>query len=93
MKVPDTVYTHHARQSMGNRAVKPEDVDYVLDHGSTFPQRAGRTVFFCGKRTERASCRNLAIVIGADGAVVTAIRTNDPSRLKANAARGRSVHI
>ena len=86
-------YSEHARQSMGNRAVREADVDYVLDHGVSFAQRDGREVYWCGKDCERPSCRNLAVVVGNRCTVITAVRTTNPKRLRLNAARGKSIHV
>ena len=86
-------YTHHARQSMGNRAVRDEDIEYVLEHGSAMPQRSGRTVYFCGKKCERSSARNLAVVEGEDGVVITAIRTTSLKKFRENAEMGRTLHV
>jgi hypothetical protein len=79
--------TRHARQQMANRSVRIEDIEYVLDHGRVYEQREGRTAFYCGRETANAAARNLAVIIGPNGSVITAIRTASPKRIRLNGAQ------
>ena len=72
--------TVHAQQQMARRAISFEDLNFVLDHGVYGHQREGRIFYYCGRKSPQA--RNIGVILGADGAVITVIKSPNLKRLR-----------
>ncbi len=83
--------TYHANARMRQRAVSQDDVSAVMQYGRTFRQPGGRLVWYVGSRDMKLAARagvdlsgahNVAVILAADGAVVTVVRSADLRRLR-----------
>ena len=88
---PGVGYTPHARRRMQQRALADDLVRMVLQHGRAFRQPGGRCAWFVGDQdvrraaeagTDLSAARNVAVVVGRDGVVITVVRTSDLRRLR-----------
>ena len=76
--------SRHAAKRQQQRAISDSQVEAVLDWGRVYYQGGGRTAWFIGRKEVRTGRRqgrsldhavNIAVVLAADGTVITAIRT------------------
>ena len=83
--------SQHARQRKQQRAVRGSALEACIAWGQVLLQPCGRTAFHLGHRelelALRQGCdlsafRDTAVILAADGTVVTVIRTPDRARLR-----------
>lgn len=84
----------HARCRQQQRGVSNQHIDAALAWGRHYQQGRGREVFFLGERQAELARRHgadvgrfvgTAVVVGADGGVITVIRTSSPGRIRKGA--------
>ena len=70
--MPST-YTHHARARMQQRGIRAEALAALFEYGRCAPAGQGCEVLFFDKAARKAArLPNAYVVVGRDGAVVTA---------------------
>ena len=83
--------SRHGRQRQQQRGVPRSRVEMVIDFGRVYRNRNGRIAYFLGQRGVRDARRrgfrvedakNTAVVVAADGTVVTVISSADCKRLR-----------
>lgn len=86
--------SHHARRRQQQRGVSSHHIDAALRWGHHYQQGRGREVYFLGSRHAELARRHgedverfvgTAVVVGADGGIITVIRTASPSRIRKGA--------
>jgi len=90
----------HARQRRAQRAIADDHIDLALDWGRPIRQRDGRVAWHLGRKEVRRAqshgirvperARGVALVVAADGTVVTAVRSYDRRRLSTAGRRRRA---
>ncbi len=94
-QAPCLPLTRHARQRMAQRAISCTAIEAALAWGTEYHQRGCRTAYFLGKRAvararqagiQLRGFMNTAVVVAADGAVITTIRTTNARRLRTGGA-------
>lgn len=92
-------FSPHARRRSAQRSVPQEHIDLALAWGRLIPQGGGRVAWHLGHR-EAADARDtgvriperavgLAVVLAADGTIVTVVRSDDRRRLTTFNRRSR----
>lgn len=81
----------HARRRAAQRSVPDAHIELALTWGEPVPQPGGRVAWHLGRRAARHASRcgvpiperavGLAVVLAADGTLVTVIRSDDRRRL------------
>lgn len=83
--------TPHAARRAQQRSAQQNQIELVVSCGRRWHQREGRNLFYVGRRdlkhwlrrgVDLSDCEGLAVVVAADGAVVTVVRTDDMRKLK-----------
>ena len=83
--------SRHGRLRQQQRSVPHSRVEMVIDFGRVYRNRNGRIAYFLGQRGVRDARRrgfrvedakNTAVVVAADGTVVTVINSADCKRLR-----------
>ena len=81
--------TEHARRRCQQRSITPEHLELAILYGLVINQLQGRTAFWLNRRHWRVAKRQahatersfgVAVVVAADGAIVTAFRCKDRLR-------------
>ena len=96
-------WSNHAKRRSPQRSVPPEHIELALLWGYEIHQAGGRTAYHLGRREAGAALTSgvgvperavgLAVVVAADGTIVTVVRSPDRDRLRAHgrgAARRRA---
>ena len=89
-------YTDHAKQRCSQRSISEEQAEFVIENGGYAWLHAGRKVYFCGNKTDRSDCKNIAVITETEGEeliIVSVIKTRDLKRFRKNVLRGRTFHI
>ena len=92
-------YSPHAARRTAQRSVSEQLVEFALAWGRPIHQRHGRTAYHLG-RNEAAQARaagvdvperalDVTVVVAADGALVTVVRSQDRHRLRTHGRRAR----
>lgn len=91
--------SRHARHRTAQRAIDPDHVDLALAWGRPIRQGAGRVAWHLGRREIDEARRagewipdralGVAVILAADGTLVTALRTADRHRLTCTGQRPR----
>jgi hypothetical protein len=85
------ITTHHADLRTAQRAVREPAVQAAVSWGTEYPQGYGRSAYYVdAAAVERARREGIdatrwlrtAVVLGPDGVLITAIRTDDVRRLR-----------
>ena len=83
--------TPHAARRAQQRSADQHEIELVVRCGRRWHQQKGRNLFYVGRRDlkhwlrqgiDLRDCQGLAVVVAADGAVVTVVRTTDMRKLK-----------
>lgn len=94
-----STFSTHAQRRAAQRFIGDETVELVLEWGAPLRQPGGRVAWFLGDR-EAAAARadgvsvperaiGVAVVVAADGGVVTVLKSHDRKRLAAHGRSGR----
>lgn len=84
-------YSNHATTRQEHRNISDEQARQAVRFGSRIPQRKNRAAYYLGpvevayalsRGVDLSDCLHTAVVLAADGTVVTVIRTSDVERLR-----------